>query len=410
MDNATAHLDLAAVLPQANAHNSKLATTNSIERSRAIKSMATALKSSFQDILQANTLDLEISREARVPDLLVDWLKLTPERLQHQIDMLDRLSRSAVVYTPPESKENLPNTHSYNHVKPLGTIAWLFESLPELKILAAAMTIATGNTAIMFGGTESWQSDLAVMEGIQQGLAASELPREAIQILRPTAANRSSLVTHDRQIALGIVHGRPLLVDGVTMEATVPMLRSSMGNAYLYWGRGADLDLVRHAICDSHQGEPEAINAIEKVLVYADRQASSLTSLWKSLQERGFKLRGDRELVEKYGEYLSLAEEGEWRQPYLRKIIAFKSVEHVEEAIATIDSYSSRRCDCIITDSHLESRQFLNRVKSAYMYVNTSPRFYRENPGTGNVGIGISSARGAIGLDSLVRHQRAIVG
>ena len=115
------------------------------------------------------------------------------------------------------------------------------------------------------------------------------------------------------------------------------ILPAAIANCYLYWGANGDLDLVRHAICDSHVGEPDAVNAIEKVLIHVDRQPASLTLLWKNLTDKGFQLRGERELVSNYGEYLQLAQDGEWQHPYLRKIIAFKQVESVDEAVATID-------------------------------------------------------------------------
>jgi glutamate-5-semialdehyde dehydrogenase len=113
--------------------------------------------------------------------------------------------------------------------------------------------------------------------------------------------------------------------------------------------------------------------------------------------------------VANYGEYLTLAEDSEWRQPYLRKIVAFKMVSGVDEAISIIDSHGSNRSDCIFTDSHQESHLFLNRVRSACIYVNASPRFYRDRQGYNNVCFGMSAVRGSIGLECLVRHQRAIV-
>jgi glutamate-5-semialdehyde dehydrogenase len=409
MDNATAHSDLTQLLQQIVACDRILATADTDRLNLAIRSMVAALKDSFQDILEANTLDLEASRGLTVSELPIDWLKLTPERLQRYIDILERLSRFAPAYNVAYIGQKLPQGNSYNQVKPVGAIAWIYESLPELTILAAGMTIATGNTAAIYGGEEVWHSNRAIVESIQRGLERAELPPQAIQIVPPSPANLAALVTHDRYLSLAIAHGRPTLVDRTAKQASVPLLRSTIGNCYLYWGANTDLDLVRKAILDSHIGEPEAVNAIEKVLIHPDRKPTSLTSMWKSLQDKGFELRGDRDLVASYGEYLTLAEDSEWRQPYLRKTIAFKLVSGVDEAISTIDAHGSNRCDCIFTDSHLESHRFLNRVRSACIYVNTSPRFYRDRQGYNNVCFGMSGVRGAIGLECLVRHQRAIV-
>jgi glutamate-5-semialdehyde dehydrogenase len=410
MENATEpSADLDRLLARAVACNPALAATDFDRRDRALRSIVAALKENFQDILEANTLDLEASRELGVAEILIHWLKLTPERLHRQIEMLERLGKFAPAYHLAYLGQKLPQGNSYSQVKPVGTIAWIYESLPELAILAAGMTIATGNTAAIYGGIEAWHSHQKIVESIQQGLASAELPADAIQIVPPHGQNLSELVTHNRSISLAIAHGRPALVDRIAHQASVPLLRSTVGNCYLYWGANTNLESVRQAICDSHIGEPEAINAIEKILVHPDRKPTSLTTMWKSLQEKGFELRGDRELVANYGEYLTLAEDSEWRQPYLRKIVAFKMVSGVDEAISIIDSHGSNRSDCIFTDSHQESHLFLNRVRSACIYVNASPRFYRDRQGYNNVCFGMSAVRGSIGLECLVRHQRAIV-
>ncbi len=175
-----------------------------------------------------------------------------------------------------------------------------------------------------------------------------------------------------------------------------------------------NLEIVRQAICDSHVGEPDAVNAIEKVLIHRDRSSTSLTTLWNSLKEKGFILHGDRELVASHGEYLQLAQDREWYQPYLRKIVAFKLVDNVDVAIATIDRYSSGHADCIVTDSYVETQQFVAGIDSACVFVNASPRFYRHQRGGDRIWLGMSnypgSQRGAIGLAALVANQQVTMG
>ena len=116
-----------------------------------------------------------------------------------------------------------------------------------------------------------------------------------------------------------------------------------------------------------------------------------MTTLWKSLKDKGFHLCGDRELVSSYSEYLRLAHDDEWYQPYLRKIIAFKSVKSVDEAIAIIDRDSSGHADCIVTDSYLETQQFVAGINSACVYINASPRFYRHQRGCDRIWLGMSN-------------------
>jgi glutamate-5-semialdehyde dehydrogenase len=414
MEHANAKPSLANVLYQSVRAGRHLALTSSKQRQQAIGSMATALRAAFQDILEANTLDLEASRELGISDLLLEWLKLTPERLQRYIDLLHRLGELSSMYGNADLSSQVGDRHSYSQVKPLGTVAFIYEALPELGAIAAGMSVKTGNSMILRGGVEAQHTNLAISIALRSGLEQADLPADAIQLVDSTPSLLYELLTHTQQVNLVIPYGRPSLIHQVTQQATVSILPAAIGNCYLYWGANGNLELVRHAICDSHIGEPDAVNAIEKVLIHTDRSSTSLTTLWKSLKDRGFQLHGDRELVASYGEYLQIAQEEEWYQPYLRKTIAFKSVKSVDEAIATIDRHSSGHADCIVTDSYLETQQFVAGINSAFVYINSSPRFYRHQRGSDRIWLGMSnshgSQRGAIGLPALMATQQVTMG
>jgi glutamate-5-semialdehyde dehydrogenase len=414
MEHASANPSLASVLYQSVQAGRYLALTNSKQREQAIGAMASALRSAAQDILEANTLDLEASREQGISDLLLEWLKLTPERLQRYIDLLHRLGELASVYGSSDFGSQVSDRHSYSQVKPLGTVAFIYEALPELGAIAAGMSIKTGNSIILRGGAEAQHTNLAISIALKIGLERANFPPNAIQLVNSSPSVLYELLTHTQQVNLVIPYGRPSLIHQVTQQATVAILPAAIGNCYLYWGANGNLDLVRHAICDSHVGEPDAVNAIEKVLIHTDRSSTSLTMLWKSLKDKGFQLHGDLELVSNYSEYLKPAQDGEWYQPYLRKIIAFKSVRSVDEAISTIDRYSSGHADCIVTDSYLETQQFVAGINSACVYINASPRFYRHQRGSDRIWLGMSnyhgSQRGAIGLSALMATQQVTMG
>jgi glutamate-5-semialdehyde dehydrogenase len=414
MENANISPSLTSVLHESVRAARQLAATSNQQRERAVGAMATAMRAAFQDILEANTLDLEASREIGISDVLLDWLKLTPERLTRYIDLLARLGELAPLHGNVDLSSQATDRHSYSQVKPLGTVAFVYEALPELGAIAAGMSLKTGNSIILRGGAEAQHSNQAIATALKTGLEQVDLPPNAVQLIDSTPSLLYALVTQTQQVNLVIPYGRPSLLHQVTQQATVPILPAAIGNCYLYWGANGDLDLVRHAICDSHVGEPDAVNAIEKVLIDTDRQSASLTLLWKSLKDKGFQLRGDRELVNTYGEYLKLAQDGEWNQPYLRKTISFKSVQGVDEAIATIDRFSSGHADCIITDSYLETQRFVAGVGSAYVYINTSPRFFRHQRGSDRIWLGMSnyhgSQRGVIGLAALMATQQVMMG
>jgi glutamate-5-semialdehyde dehydrogenase len=414
MEHANTTPSLASVLSESMQAGRYLARSSTKQREHAICSMATALRGAFHDILEANTLDLEASRELDISDLLLEWLKLTPERLQKYIDLLYRLGELSSIAGNPDVCSSGGDRHCYSQVKPLGTVAFIYEALPELGAIAAGMSIKTGNSLILRGGNEAYHTNLALSVAIRSGLEQADFPPNAVQLIDSNPAVLYELLTHTQQVNLAIAYGRPSLIHQVTQQATVSILPAAIGNCYLYWGANGSLEVVRHAICDSHIGEPDAVNAIEKVLIHTDRSATSLTTLWTSLKERGFQLHGDRELVASYSEYLQLAPDPDWYQPSLRKIIAFRSVKDVDEAILTIDRFSSGHTDCIVTDSYLETQQFVAGISSACVYINSSPRFYRHQRGSDRIWLGMSnchgSQRGAIGLTTLIATQQVTMG
>lgn len=393
-----------------------LATSNGIERSRGVQAMAQALQKAFDDILEANTLDLEASREMAVPELVWEWLKLTPERLQTTIQILQRIGElSDPIRRVMNASYQLEHSQTYAQLMPLGVIALIYEAFPELGAIAAGFCIKTGNSLILRGGSEASQSNQVIAKALQTALAEAGLPVGCLELL-PSEQGTSirDLVTQDRYLSLVIPYGRPTLVQQVMQQATAPVLRSAMGNCYLYWSAAGSLGMVTSVILDSHASEPDPVNAIEKILISRLSKPSSLVILWKSLKEKGFKLRGDAELVAEFPDYLTLATDAEWNQPYLDKIVTFKVVDNLEEAIAWMNHYSSGHADCIITESYQESRQFALGVDSASVYINSSPRFSR-NPKRGDaVFLGMCNQkgyrRGMISLETLTTLKQVVQG
>lgn len=393
-----------------------LATTKGVERSRGVQAMVKALQNTFDDILDANTMDLEASREMAVPDLVLDWLKLTPERLQIAIEILQRIGElSDPIRRVMNASYQLDHSQTYCQMMPLGVIALIYEAFPELGAIAAGFCIKTGNSLILKGSSEASQSNQVIAQALQNALDDAGLPSGCLELFpSEQGASMRDLVTRDDYLNLVIPYGRPTLVQQVLQQATVPVLRSAMGNCYLYWSASGTWDGVRSIILDSHASIPDPVNAIEKVLIHRNQKPSSLMNLCKSLSEKGFKLKADAELVAKFPEQLTLASESEWSQPYLDKVVAFKLVDSTEDAIAWINQYSSRHADCLVTESYLESRQFSLKVDSASVYLNSSPRFSR-NPKRGDsVFLGMSNQkgyrRGMITLETLTTLKQVVQG
>ncbi|MBG0743937.1 MAG: glutamate-5-semialdehyde dehydrogenase [Cylindrospermopsis raciborskii KL1] len=393
----------------------KLGTTKGAERSRAVLAMARALKCSFDDILEANTLDLEASREMAVPELILDWLKLTPSRLQSTVNLLERLGElSDPLRRLRTADYQQEDSQSYTQLMPLGVIGFIYEALPELGAIAAGFCLKTGNSLILKGSTEASHSNRAIAEILQTAILDAGLPNGCVELV--TAEHSTSirdLVTQEDYLSLVIPYGRSSLIQQVVRQATCPVLKSAMGNCYLYWSLNGSLEMVRWMILDSHESEPDPVNAIEKVLIHRQSLPSSLSALWNSLKDRGFQLRGDGELVQAFPQ-LQFVQDEEWATPYLNKTIAFKLVDTLDSAIAWINQYSSSHADAIATESYQESRQFALGVNSASTYINASPRFARNSSRGDAVFLGMSNqrghSRGFISLETLTTVKHIIQG
>ena len=214
----------------------KLGITKGAARSRALFAMASALKYSFDDILEANTLDLEASREMAVPELILDWLKLTPERLQTTVEILNRLGElSDPIRRVRNADYQLDHSQTYCQLMPLGVIALVYEAFPELAAIAAGLCIKTGNSLILKGGSEASHSVAAIVTALQSALVETGLPVACLELLEAEqGASIRDLVTQDQYLNLVIPYGRPSLVQQVVRQSTAPVLKSAMGNCYLY--------------------------------------------------------------------------------------------------------------------------------------------------------------------------------
>ena len=407
--------DAANVARRAYQASLDLAAAKSRDRAAALQAMAASLKRRQNEILEANTLDLEASRDMAIPDLIVEWLKLTPERIKTTVQILERLGEMPdPIGRVINASYQVDRCQVYCQSLPLGAIALIYEAFPELGAIAAGLCLKSANSLILKGGSESWQTNAVIGEALMSAIDEVGLPSGCLQVLPPDRGTAiRELVTQDQYLNLIIPYGRPSLVQQVVRLCTAPVLRSAMGNCYLYWSPTGSLEMARWMILDSHQSVPDPVNAIEKVLIDRNQKPSSLVRLWNTLKEKGFQISADADLVADFPD-LKLAEPYEWTQPYLNKTIAFKVVDSLEIAIGWINRYSSGHADCIATESYLESRQFALDVNSASTFINASPRFWRYQNRGDAIFLGMSNQkgyrRGLIGLDTLTTIKEIVQG
>lgn len=380
------------------------------QRSKALRAIASVIADNQDDILEANTLDLEISRDMAVPDLVVDWLKLTPERIHKVVSIFRKLALAGADYVGTAQSGNALTQYC---TCPVGTVGFIYEAFPDLSAIAAALCLSTGNALVLRGGGEASRTNRIIADLMRDTLETVGLPPTLILLADPTEISRQD-VSQCSDIDLIITHGRPSLVEQVVQQASVPVIPSRMGNCYLYWAASGSLDTVYHMAADSHSGTPDAINRVEKILIHQSHSPNAIGRLWNRLQESGFEVVADRAVTALCS--ASTAEEtdaikpSEWSQAYLKKKIALRQVSDISEAIETINRYSSGHADSIVTNDYVQSRQFAHRCRSASIYVNASPRFIRDAEKVNAIALGTSNYKGTtgglIGIEALQVRQR----
>ncbi|MEO0984689.1 MAG: gamma-glutamyl-phosphate reductase [Cyanobacteria bacterium J06639_14] len=382
--------------------------------SAALIDMAQALAEASDVILEANTLDLEASLEMAVPELVVEWLKLTPERLKTAITIVERLAHidSVISFSCGAPVGTTSASHGYLLGEPLGVIAFVYEALPELAIVAAGLCLRTGNGLILKGGHEASQTNQAIAQVFERVLVKTVLPERTILALSPSdgeAARRWLMQTPE--LDLVIPYGRASLVQQVVEEANSPSLSTAIGNCYLYWAHTAPADVVARIVIDSHQGMPEPVNGIEKILVDERVSTAAVQDLRQRLQASNLAL---KEFTAPPLGTTVVAETDMWQEAQLNHAVMMCRVFDLATAIAIINRYSHGHTDCIVTNSYQESVQFASQVRSATIYVNASPRFRRNAAQANEIALGMSAQRwlkgGRITLDALLTHKTVVKG
>ncbi|CAN1210227.1 aldehyde dehydrogenase family protein [Tumidithrix helvetica PCC 7403] len=426
--------DLTGFVYQSHAAATQLAQVKSKDRNQLILDIAKAVKLEKDRILEANTLDLEASRDMAIPDLVLEWLKLTPERLQHTIECLTHL---AAMVDPLAIHMNY---EGYRRV-PIGTVAFVYEGFPQLGLIAACMCFKVGNSIILKGGIEGSHSHTAIAQLVKTVLRDRGLSESSLTHV-PQGSSIKDLVTQEKYLRLVIPYGRPSFVQQVSKQSTIALLPTVMGNCYMYISPSGDLNLAQEIILNSRKGEPDPVNAIEKIIVHRSWLDKGLAEWIDKLQKQGLVVRGcdttavyyyryTELLNEQYNEadriklppnHGEIPSEGQWGLAYLDNTIAIKVVDSIDEAIAWINQYSSGHADVILTDSLPERHKFSSLVNSSTLYINAHNRFYRfgtiGESGMLRIALGMSSLKsrgasrypGMIDLYALTTTKHIITG
>ena len=401
-----------------NAKNAKLRVSRltTQEKNDALNAMADALLSHTQDILDANKEDLEAAKD-HISPVMMDRLRLTPDRIAAMAQGI----RDVAALPDPVGQilESHTRTDGLKIEKvsvPMGVIAIIYESRPNVTSDAAALALKSGNVCVLRGGKEAFRSANAIVTALRSGLTAQGIPETAVNLVQDTSReSAAALMTANGYIDLLIPRGGAGLINACVSTATVPCIATGTGICHVYVEKSADLNMALNIVENAKTSRPSVCNAEEVLLVDKAIAPTFLPMLYKRLvtdRERAVELRLDEtEAAIIPGKK---AGEKDFDTEFLDYILAVKCVEDVKEAVAHIAAHSTGHSEAIVTRNPEAERYFTANVDSAAVYVNASTRF--TDGGEFGLGceMGISTqklhARGPMGLQELTTYKYIIHG
>ena len=298
---------------------------------------------------------------------------------------------------------------------PLGVIGIIFESRPNVTVDAATLCMKAGNCVILRGGKEAFSSNVCLTNIMRDAVKAAGLPADIIQLVPDTSRESSNqLMKLSEYLDVLIPRGGAGLINAVAQNATVPVIKTGVGNCHVFVDASADLEMAVNIIDNGKTQRPSVCNAIETVLIHKDVAAKFLPMMKAKLDEHNVTLHGDSAAKSVLGECVLDANEDDWANEYLDYQLAVKIVSDIDEAMAHIAHYGTNHSECIVTKSLENAEKFQREVDAAAVYVNASTRFTDGGEFGFGAEIGISTqklhARGPMGLYELTSVKYLING
>ena len=403
------------IATRARAASDRLAELGTRAKNAWLERAAERLEAARARVREANDRDLAEARAKGVAAPLVVRLELSDAKWS---DMLAGLREVAALPDPVgriESSSLRPNGLRVGRMRiPLGVIAIVYESRPNVTVDAAALCVKAGNAVILRGGSEAIRSNLALGAELRAAAVETGLPEDAVQVVATTdRAAVELLLREERNIDLVIPRGGPGLIRMVSEKSRIPVIKHDAGVCHVFLDADADPEMARAIVLDSKIRQMAVCNGLETLLVHRDATRSVLPGVLKALHEQGVELRGDERTREVFGE-VRPATEADWAEEYLAPILAVRVVDDLDAAIAHIRRFGSNHTEVIVTKNLTSAREFLRRVNSSTVGVNCSTAFadgYRLGLGA-EIGISTSKlhAFGPMGLEELTTRKFVLEG
>jgi len=404
----------------ARAAASRMAAAPTAAKNAALLALARRLRAEPHALRDANALDIAAAELAGLAAPLVDRLRLTDKVIATVAEGCEQIAAMPDPIGEITNLRSRPSGIQVGQMRvPLGVFGMIYESRPNVTIEAASLAIKSGNAAILRGGSEAIHSNLALWKLVQAALGDAGLPPDAVQLVQTTdRAAVGFLISSPEAVDVIIPRGGKGLIERITREAKVPVIKHLDGNCHVYVDASADLEMALRVTDNAKTQKYSPCNAAESLLVHADIAAAFLPRLGAVFAAKGVEMRGDAAALASLravpGAKLDAATEQDWFEEYLAPIISVKVVAGLDEAIAHINRYSSHHTDAILTETHSHAQRFLREVDSASVMVNASTRFADGFEYGLGAEIGISTdkfhARGPVGLEGLTSMKWIVLG
>ncbi len=392
-----------------------LALSPTAARNQALAIAAQKLRQDATAIIAANALDMTAARERGLNAALLDRLELNQARVEGMARGLDDIAALPDPVGEVIAQWQRPNGLKFSRVRvPIGVIGVIYESRPNVTADAGALCLKSGNAVILRGGSESFHSSRAIAERLRAALEEAGLPADAIQLVPSTdRALVGAMLSAVDWIDIVVPRGGRSLIERVTAESRVPVLKHYDGLCHVYVDRDADQDMAVEIVANAKMRRTGVCGAAETLLIDRPALQSHLPAILERLIALGCEVRGDAE-VRRLDQRVQPATEQDWRTEYLAPIISVATVDGVDAAIAHIERYGSQHTESIVTGNEKTAEHFLARVDSAIVLHNASTQFADGGEFGMGAEIGISTnrlhARGPVGLAELTIYKSVVRG
>lgn len=394
---------------------SAMSVADTAQKNAALLAMAGAIEASAQQLLDANSQDMKRAREKGIDAALLDRLELTPARIESMANGLKDVAAQDDPIGALSATTRRPSGLEIARMRvPLGVIGVIYESRPNVTADAAALCIKSGNTVILRGGSEAANSNQAIAACVQSGLAEAGLPTSAVQLIETTdRAAVGALLAMDEYVDVIIPRGGKGLVQRISDDAKVPVIKHLDGICHVYIDEGADQDRAIDVAVNAKTYRYGICGSMETLLVHRNEAAELLPKLHSVFSDKGVELRGCENTLSELPT-ITTATDADWDTEYLAPILSIRVVDSIDEAMAHIARHGSSHTDAIVTNDMGRARLFVRQVDSSSVMVNAATCFADGAEYGLGAEIGISTnrmhVRGPVGALGLTTEKYVVTG